>query len=254
MKSKLLLVLLANFISSIKSYRMSSNGRKISSFFEPTSKKLKVTEGEHTNINSLSSYPGPIKETTISSSTTEVSIENILSSLIVQVVDDGWKTRLEKQTARPYFKSLETFVQSEMKNKTIFPPKSNIFAAFNLCPYEKVKVVIIGQDPYHGPNQAHGLAFSVQKGNALPPSLRNMVTELKNDPELAHIKTPIHGDLSSWSKQGVLLLNTCLTVRSGEANSHQKKGWEDFTDAVVKELGSRTGVVYLLWGKPAQLK
>ena len=260
MKFELSLLLL--LIPSTRSYRMSANGQKISAFFQPASKKLKVTEGEVSQISgsmsnekviqSVTTTTTTTSSTTTSSSSTEMSVDNVLTSLIVQV-DDGWKSRLEKQTTKPYFKSLETFVQSEMKSKTIFPPKTSIFNAFHLCPYDQVKVVIIGQDPYHGANQAHGLAFSVQKGIALPPSLRNMVAELKNDPETS-IKTPTHGDLTCWSKQGVLLLNTCLTVRSGEANSHQKKGWEDFTDAVVKELASRTGVVYLLWGKPAQLK
>lgn len=224
---------------------------------------MKVNEGD--SVPPLSNPPNPSDKPLTTSSAPVSSLSTqptnlaateasaaILTSLLANL-DDGWKSRLEKQTSKPYFKSLDAFVQAEMKSKTIFPPKSSIFNAFHLCPFEQVKVVIIGQDPYHGAGQAHGLAFSVQRGVALPPSLRNMVTELKNDPAIS-IKNPTHGELTCWSKQGVLLLNTCLTVRSGEANSHQKQGWETFTDAVVKELASRTGVVYLLWGKPAQLK
>eukprot|EP01034_Spumella_vulgaris_P025778 gene25778-32270_t len=128
-----------------------------------------------------------------------------------------------------------------------------IFSAFNLCPFDTVKVVVIGQDPYHGPGQAHGLAFSVQHGVAIPPSLKNMIKELTNDPDSVMNK-PGHGNLEHWSQQGVLLLNNVLTVRKADANSHQKHGWEQFTDAVVRELSKREGLVYLLWGKPAQLK
>jgi hypothetical protein len=135
-----------------------------------------------------------------------------------------WRSRLQSEYGKPYFQRLLGFLEAESKSQTIFPPCSQIFTALNLCPYDKVKVVIIGQDPYHGPGQAHGLAFSVQKGVTPPPSLRNMFTELQNDPEIDFPK-PTHGNLEHWSRQGVMLLNTVLTVRKADANSHQKKGY-----------------------------
>lgn len=133
----------------------------------------------------------------------------------------SWKSRLFPEYNKPYFQRLLKFLDREYKSSTIFPPTNQIFTSLNLCPYDKVKVVIIGQDPYHGPGQAHGLAFSVQKGVPIPPSLKNMIVEAQND---VHIAKPTHGNLEHWSRQGVLLLNTCLTVRKGEANSHQKQG------------------------------
>lgn len=139
-------------------------------------------------------------------------------------MEHSWKERLTSEYHKPYFQRLLAFLQSEVnKGATIFPPAHQIFTALNLCPYDKVKVVVIGQDPYHGPGQAHGLAFSVQKGVQIPPSLRNMINEAMNDPKV-HISSPSHGNLECWSTQGVLMLNTALTVRKGEANSHQKKG------------------------------
>ena len=163
----------------------------------------------------------------------------------------GWRSQLQNETSKPYFKRLEQFIENERKSHTIYPPQEKIFSAFNLCPLENVKVVIIGQDPYHGPNQAHGLAFSVQPPTPPPPSLNNIFKEINND--LKH-PIPSLGNLEAWSKQGVFLLNTCLTVRKSEANSHQKHGWEDFTDAVIKVLSKKEGIVYLLWGNPAQTK
>lgn len=168
-------------------------------------------------------------------------------------LDDSWKSQLITEYGKPYFKTLMGFLNTEVKKHEVYPSSQNLFAAFNLCPYDKVKVVIIGQDPYHGPGQAHGLCFSVQKGVQIPPSLRNMFKEAMEDPDI-DIKTPTHGNLEHWATQGVLLLNTVLTVRKSEANSHQKKGWETFTDAVVKQLSKKEGIVYLLWGKPAHTK
>jgi uracil-DNA glycosylase len=165
----------------------------------------------------------------------------------------SWKTRLEPEFKKTYMQRLVTFLDSETSKHTVYPPINQVWTAFDLCPFDSVKVVCIGQDPYHGPNQAHGLAFSVAKGIQIPPSLRNMITEANRDPAVA-IPKPLHGSLECWAKQGVLLLNTCLTVRKAEANSHQKQGWEDFTDAVVRELGRKEGIVYLLWGSPAQAK
>jgi hypothetical protein len=135
----------------------------------------------------------------------------------------SWKRRLYPEFSKPYFQRLLKFLEDEIKSKTVFPPSDQIFTALNLCPYDKVKVVVVGQDPYHGPGQAHGLAFSVQKGVAIPPSLKNMINEAHNDPEV-HIPKPTHGNLEHWSRQGVLMLNAVLTVRKAEANSHQKKG------------------------------
>jgi uracil-DNA glycosylase len=148
-----------------------------------------------------------------------------------------------------YFYGLKQFLLSEKQNFTIYPPGKMIFSAFNITPYDKVRVVIIGQDPYHGKGQAHGLCFSVPDGIAKPPSLVNIFKELESD---LGIKTPINGNLEKWARQGVLLLNATLTVRANQAGSHQNKGWEQFTDAVIQKLSAqRTGLVFLLWGNYA---
>ena len=167
-------------------------------------------------------------------------------------MDEQWKGRLAGEFNKAYFRNLTTFVASEYSKKTVFPPANQVFNALNCAHFDDIKVVIVGQDPYHGDGQAHGLSFSVQKGVAIPPSLRNIFKELMTDPA-QRIKQPSHGNLECWARQGVLLLNTCLTVRKGEANSHSQKGWEQFTDAIVKQLSTRTGLVYLLWGLPAQV-
>lgn len=167
-------------------------------------------------------------------------------------IEKSWANELNEEFEKDYFKNLAEFVRSEYTNKKIFPKPENIFAAFDLCPFAKVKVVIIGQDPYHGPGQAHGLCFSVQKGIQNPPSLKNIFKEIEDD--LA-IKMSGGGDLSSWAKQGVLLLNATLTVIAGIAGSHQQKGWEQFTDTVIKILSERkNNLVFLLWGSYAQSK
>jgi len=169
------------------------------------------------------------------------------------VIEQGWKTSLNDQFSAEYFVSLKNFIYSERAaGKTIYPPADSIFAAFDLTPFDKVKVVLLGQDPYHGEGQAHGLCFSVPPGVAPPPSLVNIFKELKND---LGIPPPKHGNLQKWARQGVLLLNATLTVRANEAGSHQKKGWENFTDEVIRMLSSqKTGLVFLLWGKYAQAK
>lgn len=172
-------------------------------------------------------------------------------------MEPSWHAALSGEFKKPYFNRLLNFLESEKKaGKVVYPPVNQIFSAFELCPLDKVRVVCIGQDPYHGPGQAHGFAFSVAKGVAIPPSLKNMIKEAASDKDLSpRVKDqPGHGNLENWAKQGVLMLNTCLTVRKGEANSHQKKGWEEFTDAVVRALAKKEGVVYLLWGKPADKK
>jgi len=168
-------------------------------------------------------------------------------------LDDSWKYGLSEFLLSPKMDALKTFLIEEKKaNKVIYPPNHLIFNALNTTPLDRVKVVIIGQDPYHGPNQAHGLSFSVQKGVALPPSLRNIFHELHND---LGVKIPKHGDLTHWAEQGVLLLNAVLTVEAAQPTSHQKRGWEEFTDHVIDVLNEqREHIVFILWGAYAQRK
>ncbi|MFV0627285.1 MAG: uracil-DNA glycosylase [Alphaproteobacteria bacterium] len=168
-------------------------------------------------------------------------------------IEESWKKALTPEFEKDYFIKLTDFVRNEYKSgKKVFPAPANIFNAFNLCPLDKVKIVIIGQDPYHEPNQAHGLCFSVQQGVALPPSLQNIYKEIESD--LGH-KSITLGDLTKWGEQGVLLLNSTLTVQAHQAASHAGKGWEQFTDAVIHKLASeRKNIVYLLWGSYAQKK
>lgn len=167
-------------------------------------------------------------------------------------IDNSWQEILAEEFAKPYFKKLSAFLEEEYRQQVIHPSAEKIFEAFNWTAYEEVKVVILGQDPYHGPNQAHGLSFSVLPGNKIPPSLRNIYKELETDlgyPPVAH------GYLEKWAKQGVLLLNTVLTVREGQAHSHKNHGWEQLTDHVIERLNQREQpIVFILWGKPAQLK
>ncbi len=163
-----------------------------------------------------------------------------------------WKSFLEKERNEEYFKKITKFINTEYSKGTVYPKKEEIFAALKTTPFEETKIVILGQDPYHGENQAHGLAFSVKPGTKKPPSLINIFKELNND---LNIPIPETGYLLPWAKQGVLLINTVLTVRAGEANSHKNIGWETFTDKVIKELNSSDRpMVFLLWGKPAQEK
>ena len=168
-------------------------------------------------------------------------------------IDESWRQVLQDQFDSPYFAELTRFVRAAYAKGIVYPPGRFIFEAFNRTPFDKVKVVILGQDPYHGPNQAHGLCFSVQPGVAVPPSLFNMYKELEDE-----YKTPFltrNGDLSAWADQGVLLLNATLTVEAGHAGSHQGHGWETFTDAVVKALATRREhLVFMLWGSYAQRK
>jgi len=170
------------------------------------------------------------------------------------LINESWKAVLAEEFEKPYMKDLKAFLQKEkQEGKVIFPPGSLIFNAFNHTPFDKVKVVILGQDPYHGNGQAHGLSFSVQKGVGIPPSLRSIYKELQSD--IPGFVVPQHGELTQWADQGVLLLNATLTVRKGEPASHHKKGWEIFTDQVIKTLSEkRSGLVFLLWGKNAQAK
>lgn len=167
-------------------------------------------------------------------------------------LDPSWKTALDEEFHKKYWESLTTFIRKEYQTKTIYPPARNIFRALDLCPFDQVKVVIVGQDPYHGKGQANGLSFAVNEGTPLPPSLQNIYTEIKNDLGI----TPfLSGDLSRWAKQGVLMLNSVLTVLANRPASHSGKGWEEFTDAVIQTLNDqREHIVYMLWGKYAQNK
>ncbi|MGG3640383.1 uracil-DNA glycosylase [Bacillus gobiensis] len=169
-----------------------------------------------------------------------------------QLLNDSWWNQLKEEFAAPYYLELRELLKKEYNNQTIYPNKDHIFNALHYTTYEDVKVVILGQDPYHGPNQAHGLSFSVQKGVRQPPSLKNIFLELKED---IGCSLPNHGSLESWAKQGVLLLNTVLTVRKGQANSHKGIGWETLTDRVIDVLNMREKpVVFILWGRHAQMK
>lgn len=168
-------------------------------------------------------------------------------------IDPSWLAQLESEFQQPYMQELRKFLKSQYAlDKTIYPKKHQYFAAFNATPFDQVKVVILGQDPYHGPNQAHGLCFSVQPGVQPPPSLVNIFKEMQND---VGGKIPDHGYLQGWAKQGVLLLNSVLTVEASKAASHQGKGWEQFTDAVIRKIDEHSKhVVFILWGSYAQKK
>ena len=164
----------------------------------------------------------------------------------------SWKNLLTSEFEKNYFISLAHFIRKENAEHTIYPPGKEIFAAFDHCAFEDTKVVIIGQDPYHGPGQANGLCFSVRQGVRIPPSLKNIFKEIESDTGKA---IPEHGDLSRWAEQGVLLLNATLTVRAKQPGSHQRKGWEEFTDAIIARVNEqKTGVVFILWGAYAQKK
>ncbi len=167
-------------------------------------------------------------------------------------IESGWKQALQQEFQKPYFHQLTDFVRKEYNTRRIFPPAKQIFNAFDRCPLSKVKVVILGQDPYHGPGQANGLCFSVNDSIAKPPSLINIFKELEADLE---ISPPSNGNLERWADQGVLLLNATLTVRAHQAGSHQGKGWEDFTDTVIQVLAEqKSNLVFMLWGSYAQKK
>jgi uracil-DNA glycosylase len=168
------------------------------------------------------------------------------------VATTDWNPLLRDEFAKPYWQQLQAFVADERQRAAVFPPAADVFNALHLTPFARTRVVILGQDPYHGPGQAHGLCFSVRRGVKPPPSLVNIFAELESD--LA-IPAPGHGNLEAWARQGVLLLNTCLTVRSGQAGSHHGKGWETFTDEVLRVVEAKEQrVVFVLWGAPARKK
>lgn len=163
-----------------------------------------------------------------------------------------WKTFLLQEQEKAYYKQLMAFLNVEYETKTIYPPKEDLFTCFTACPFDDIKVVILGQDPYHQPNQAHGLCFSVRKGVKLPPSLKNIYKELKSD---VKIDMPAHGYLLDWAKQGVFMMNATMSVEAGKAGSHQKKGWETFSDHTIMQLNKHDkGIVFILWGNWAQKK
>ncbi|MCB0762137.1 MAG: uracil-DNA glycosylase [Flavobacteriales bacterium] len=167
-------------------------------------------------------------------------------------IHESWKSELEREFEQPYFKQLTDFVRDEYRNNVCYPPGNRIFSAFDYCPFDAVRVVILGQDPYHGPGQANGLCFSVNDGVAVPRSLMNIYKEIASD---LGKEVPAHGNLERWAKQGVLLLNATLTVRAHQAGSHQNQGWEQFTDAVVQAINDhKERVVFILWGSYAQQK
>lgn len=167
-------------------------------------------------------------------------------------IGNDWDEILKDEWKKPYYLLLRQFLKEEYSTKTVYPDMHNIFNALKYTPFERVKAVILGQDPYHGPNQAHGLCFSVQRGVEIPPSLKNIYKEMQND---VGVTPPSHGELTFLAKQGILMLNTVLTVRRGQAASHRGHGWEAFTDRVISELNNKkTPVVFLLWGIPAAQK
>eukprot|EP01041_Mallomonas_annulata_P007039 gene7039-14316_t len=221
-----------------------ANGEQTSAEVIPSAKRFKSSDLEAiaSNIEGCGAANVEIPEN---------SIVNRTESIFHFDVDPGWQNIFTSESKKEYFKNLSLFIEQESQRSTIFPTHADIFNAFKLCAYDNVKVVILGQDPYHGQGQAHGLSFSVKRGITPPPSLKNIFKEAKED---VGIKIPNHGCLEHWASQGVLLLNTCLTVRSGNPNSHQGKGWEEFTDMVVRELGRKEGIVFMLWGNPAQTK
>ncbi|MCM3610282.1 uracil-DNA glycosylase [Planococcus sp. MERTA32b] len=169
-----------------------------------------------------------------------------------KILSNDWQDAVGDEFDKPYYTELREFLKEQYANETVYPPQDEIWSAFEHTPFKDVKVVILGQDPYHGQGQAHGLSFSVKPGVRIPPSLRNIFKELNDD---LGCEQPSDGTLTKWADQGVMMLNTVLTVRKGDANSHRGKGWEEFTDEVIRKLSAREEpVIFVLWGKPAQTK
>ncbi|XP_031426992.1 uracil DNA glycosylase a isoform X2 [Clupea harengus] len=240
--------------------------RSMKNFFSPVEKKKRIIEENDEDANENAKKLKTENTDTIGSSS-ELSPEQLdriahnkqeaLDRLIAHTAPDGlgesWRRALSKEFTKTYFKQLMSFVADERKKHTVYPPPQQVFTWTQMCDIKDVKVVVLGQDPYHGPGQAHGLCFSVQKPVKPPPSLGNMYKELGSDIE--GFQHPQHGDLTGWAKQGVLLLNAVLTVRAHQANSHKDRGWETFTDAVIQWLSTNLdGLVFMLWGAYAQKK
>ena len=239
-------------MSSLQNNNNKRKQKSLTSFFTSSAKKKEKKDDEEKE-NLTTEEPKKMEgESTVK--------ENAAAAVVVQrgeleslFTEKTWlDVFAENEFQKSYFKQLSAFLSNEFKTQKVFPPKEHIFRCFNTLPIDKVKVVIIGQDPYHNYNQAMGLCFSVNKGIQTPGSLLNMYKELKSD---LNCRIPTHGDLSKWQSQGILMLNTSLTVRAHSANSHSKKGWEQFTDKAIEELAkARKNIVFLLWGKNAQDK
>jgi uracil-DNA glycosylase len=240
----------------------------ITSFFSPK-KKEGSPEEQRSQMHNDTLKRSADHELTSSSKRMKLSEVEQLISFLHDSQDDenntmsnSWRQALARHTSSHSFEKLAKYLSQERNKATIYPPPAETFTALTWTPLSDVKVVIVGQDPYHGPNQAHGLCFSVRKGIDIPPSLKNIYKELANDPEVPFPNKrgmPRHGYLERWARQGVLMLNSVLTVRQGEANSHRKQGWEEFTDHVLRVVSNysssqKKGLVVLLWGKPANEK
>ncbi|XP_034548693.1 LOW QUALITY PROTEIN: uracil-DNA glycosylase-like [Notolabrus celidotus] len=244
--------------------------KTINSFFSPVSKKRlsqdlneeeedakdpKKPKSSASEAESSTLTPAPLSPEQLDriARNKKAALEKLSSAQTPPGFGESWKEELAAEFRKPYFKQLMSFVTEERKRNTVYPPAEQVFTWTQMCEIRDVKVVILGQDPYHGPNQAHGLCFSVKRPVPSPPSLENMYKELVTDIE--GFKHPGHGDLTGWSRQGVLLLNAVLTVRAHQANSHKDKGWETFTDSVVQWLSTNLdGLVFMLWGAYAQKK
>ncbi|XP_061194151.1 uracil-DNA glycosylase-like [Saccostrea echinata] len=232
---------------SPKKLRMDEKGDEISSI------KENIEKSPNSNVPSVPLSPEQKDRIEQNKLAARARLASKTSNGLLVDVGPSWFRALESEFSKEYFTNLSKFVMSERSKHTIYPPVHDVFSWTNYCSIDKVKVVILGQDPYHGPKQAHGLCFSVQKGVPPPPSLQNMYKALTEDiPGFSH---PGHGTLIGWANQGVLLLNACLTVRAGQANSHKDQGWEKFTDAVISYLNkNKRGLVFMLWGSYAQKK
>ncbi|XP_036383108.1 uracil-DNA glycosylase-like [Megalops cyprinoides] len=243
--------------------------KTIHSFFSPVAKKRILEEQSENTEESKDNVSEAKKQKPVNHETATISLSPeqldriaknkraALEKLTAHNAPDGfgesWRKALSSEFGKSYFKQVISFVSEERKHHTVYPPAHQVFTWTQMCAIQDVKVVILGQDPYHGPKQAHGLCFSVQRPVPPPPSLVNMYKELSTDIE--GFQPPGHGDLTGWAKQGVLLLNAVLTVRAHQANSHKDKGWEAFTDSVVQWLnGNLKGLVFMLWGSYAQKK
>ncbi|XP_023664026.1 uracil-DNA glycosylase-like isoform X1 [Paramormyrops kingsleyae] len=245
--------------------------KTLHSFFSPLSKKRSVDGSNETdgdiqskdNVSSLKklkstsddAVPSPLSSEQLDriEKNKRAALERLCARNVPEGFGDSWRNALIAEFGKPYYIKLMSFVAEERRRYTIYPPPNQVFSWTQMCTIHEVKVVILGQDPYHGPGQAHGLCFSVQRPVPPPPSLENMYKELSTDIE--GFQHPGHGDLTGWAKQGVLLLNAVLTVRAHQANSHRDQGWETFTDAVVQWLNTHlSGLVFMLWGAYAQRK
>ncbi|XP_063232987.1 uracil-DNA glycosylase-like [Bacillus rossius redtenbacheri] len=231
--------------------------KSISSFFKPIPTNKRTLPSSHDPVSKKAKYSDDMVGD--SSVISTECLEEIIKTTCLKYpilhpgIGETWFKTLKEEFDKPYFQTLSRFVTTERARHTVYPPEDKVWTWTRMCPVSAVKVVILGQDPYHGPGQAHGLCFSVMKGITPPPSLQNMYKELSTD--IPGFEIPSHGNLSGWARQGVLLLNACLTVRAGCANSHKDQGWEQLTDAVIRHVGTRCrGVVFLLWGAHAQAK